>query len=263
MSRHALIFIFTLFAARLWGGLVEEGLQKLSLQERIYLEKFFEEAVERDQAAHVLYFTNKAVCLTGPVLKDRDKSFKDVQLLKGWVIFKKNEHLFPHPNFLFSESIFKPDNDFRVLHIYIINKNTLTKCLNQNLDLFRELIPNFSIEEFIALLEQGMPLPALLRDNEELLGVLLGFGTESSKAFRENTCDVQPFAAVQTEEYQRIDLKCPKDCAISPVVFMGNPNSKEVQALSSIYEEELAQFWEYYRNSKEHLKVILRRLCET
>lgn len=263
MGKFFLLVLIT-FTISIFGDVVEDGLKQLSLKDRLYMKMFFEEAFKQDQAAHVLCFMNKPVCLTGPVLRDRHKTFKDILLLKGWLAFKNHEHLFPHPNFIFSENIFSPDKDFKVLHIYFINKKSLVKCLEYHLHLFTERLgENFSVPTFVSQLEKGASLPILLNEDEMLLGVLLGFGEESSKAFKEIVENhTETFAPPTTDTYCRIDLNCPKGCKLSPVVFMGNPYSSEVQQLISIYEKELEDAWAEYKQSKDPLKMVLKKLCE-
>ncbi len=147
---------------------------------------FFDEALRKDQAAHVICFRHKAVCLTGPAFKHKDKTFKDVLALRGWRAFRKHEHLFPHPHFIFSEDIFECGNDFKILHIYVINKESLIKCLCENDLFFKKMLGyEFSPRSFIKKLEEGISLPSLLNNDEELMGVLLGFGQESAHAYKE------------------------------------------------------------------------------
>lgn len=119
------------------------------------------------------------------------------------------------------------------------------------------------MHDFIEQLERGTPLPTLIQGNEMLLGVLLGYGVESSKAFNELvTTHQDQFAPPPTAVYQRIDIKQPKGCRVQPVVFMGNPKSVEVKSLSKVYENELEQIAEIYPKKKGSLKMILEKLCE-
>lgn len=252
-------FLFLLFGSSLFSGTTDESLIKLSFLERYYMKVFFDEAITKDQAAHVIFYDNKPISQTGPAIIYHHKKFRDKISLKGWKVFKKYEHLFPHPNFIFTENICKNSKDSKTLQIYIINKMSLRSCLNTHLNLFQETLgPSFSIDTFISQLENGDSLPSLIDENEMLLGVLFGYGEESSKAFnkvvKECTDDHIP---PSTKTYQEIGLKTPEKCKIQPVVFMGNPDSKEVEALKSTYEKELDGFWPKYKKSKEHLKIIL------
>jgi len=177
--------------------------------------------------------------------------------LKGWRAFKKNEHLFPHPHFIFTASEVNFDKNFKVLHIYLINKKSLESCLDKHQLIFKEILgQGFDSKFFIKALEQGHPLDCLIHKNEVLLGILLGFGEKSSVAFQE--CNA---GCAQTQTYCAIDIKSPKGCKIQPVVFMGDPNTPEVKELIFLYEKELEQFSKVYMQKQDHLKLVLDRLC--
>jgi hypothetical protein len=264
MNKYFLVFLPLILMTSIFGNVVENGLKQISLNDRVCMKAFFEEAIIKDQAAHVIFFKSKPVCFTGPALKHCDKSFRDVLVLRGWQAFKRHENLFPHPNFIFSECIRESDSDYKMLDIYIINKQALIKCVLNNNDLFKAALgKDFDPQKFVAKLEEGHPLPALIHDNEMLLGILLGYGVESSKAFAEIMAHHNGlFAPPSTDFYQRIDLKQPKGCKIQPVVFMGNPQSTEVKALMTTYEVELEEISKTYGKKKGLLKVVLEKLCE-
>jgi hypothetical protein len=248
-------------SASLFGAVAEEGIKQIPLNDRIFIKSFFDHAIKNDQIAHVLFFENKPACLVAVILKHRNKPYSEIIHLKGWRSFKRYEHFFPHPNFIFSENVVKFDEDFKVLHIYMINKQSFVKCLEQNLLLFKqELGEEFSSEIFISCLENGASLPALLRHDEMLLGLLLGFGEESSRIYKE--IDSGHLTAPFFKEPQFFDLKRPQGCKIAPIAFMGDPNSKEVQKLGAIYEGELEKFWKRYKATKNPLKMIFQQLCE-
>ncbi|NGX61003.1 MAG: hypothetical protein K940chlam9_00481 [Chlamydiae bacterium] len=258
-----LLFLLLCLTSPLFGGVVEDGIKQLSWHDRACMKAFFDEVIKRDQISHVLFYDNKPVCLTALVLKDKHQIFRNIQCLKGWRTFKKYEHLFPHPDYIIDENVIEFDKNFRVLHVYFINKRSLVQCLETNLDLFKESLGlNFSTESFMAKLEEGCSLPDLLFRNEMLIGVLLGYGQESARAFHE-ACLHQNrnYAPPETETYRAVELKSPKGCKIYPVVFMGNPHSPEVKKLSSIYERELEAFWQAYRPSNNRLRLVLKGLC--
>ena len=263
VDKSLFLFFCLLWTTSIFGNVVEEGVRQISLNERFCMKAFFDQAIKHNQAAHVLYFMNKPVCITCSALKHKDKTFKDVLALRGWRAFKKHEHLFPHPNFIFSENIFESGNDCKVLHIYVINKKSLSNCLDEHCMLFKKILgQEFSSGHFIEKLEKGRPLPSLLNDNEELLGILLGYGEESAHAFKEVRAQcTETFAPAPTDTYCRIDLNSPQGCEIFPVVFMGNPHSPEVQQLIFTYEKELEDVWEKYKQSKNPLKMVLEQLC--
>ena len=264
VTKSSFLVIFLACTTCIFGSVVEEGIKQISLNDRICMKVFFDQAIKHNQTAHVLFFNNKPMCITCTALKHKDKTFKDVLALRGWYAFKKNEHLFPHPKFIFSQNTFEFGDDCKILHIYVINKESLVKCLDEHLNLFMEILgTQFSSTQFIAKLEDGHSLPSLLNDNEMLLGVLLGYGKEAAAAFKEiQTQCTQTFAPPPTESYQRIDLKQPEGCKIQPVVFMGNPQSQEVKALIQTYEQELEEISKIYGKKKRSLKTVLEKLSE-
>jgi hypothetical protein len=261
LGMRKFFFLFFLGAVSLCCGQVSENLKQISLHERHCMKVFFESMIAEDQGAHVLFFSQKPVCLTGPALKHCDHRFQDRLALKGWRAFKRHEHLFPHPNFIFSEELVESGRDFKVLNIYVMNRSSLVRCLREHQALFQsDLGENFRAEEFIARLDAGDALPALLNHNEALLGVLLGYGKESAKAFQKFTPKDarQPLVG---DGYCRIAVAKPKRAKIQPIVFMGNPHSSEVQALSDLYKKELEEFIQNYPQ-RDLLEVVLQKLCE-
>lgn len=225
---------------------------------------FFKKALEKELAAHILFFNNKPACNICIPIKYPDKTFKDTFALRGWYAFKENEYLFPHSNFIFVEYYYGDSENYRLLGIDMINKIPLKACLIKHKQLFEEVLgPPFSLEEFMAKLEEGQSLSSLLKGNHILLGIVLGYGEESSRAF--NSVITQHTGIIpppHTETYQVIDLNVPNGCKINPVVFMGNPNSEEVKQLISTYEQELDEAWNVYKRSKDPLKIALESLCK-
>lgn len=264
MKRLQLFSLLLFCSGFLYSNVVETGMKELSFLDRYCMKVFFDQAIKYDQATHVIYFNNKAVCLTGPFLSKQDKTFKDIISLRGWRAFKKNEHLFPHPNFIFADNLFVSSDDFKVLQIYIINKEALRICLTKNMALFQKTLGSeFSSEQFISQLEEGRSLPSLLNEEQILIGILLGYGEESAQAFNEiyrNCTDT--YAPHPTGTYCRIDIKKPANCKLNPVVFMGNPNSPEVKKLVNTYELELEEAWSIHKQYKNSLKLALKGLCD-
>jgi len=258
MVKFPLITLFLATSSLVFGSVVEDGLKQVSMHDRVCMRAFFDDAVKMDQIGHVLYFENKPVSIIAKALKTKGRHFHDVLCLKGWYAFKRNEDLFPHPHFIFSESIIDFNKDFKALHIYLINKKSLEICLDKHASIFKEILgQQFNSKLFIKALEEGCSLDSLIHKNEALLGILLGFGEESSKAFRDFNEDSL------RDSYCSIEIKSPKGCKIQPVVFMGNPDSMEVKALSKVYADELEQFAKIYARKKGSLKRILEKLCES
>lgn len=129
---------------------------------------------------------------------------------------------------------------------------------------FRNVLgENLSPEKFIAQLEQENKLLPLIHYDECLLGLILGFGLDSSTAFKDQNVLLkpdQPYPA-WSEHYRGIDIREPKKCLIFPVGFMGDPHSKEVQNLVELYEQELQELWKTFQHSRNTLQLVLEKLC--
>lgn len=240
----------------LFGNDVDSGIKKLSFLEKRHMKTFFDKAIKNDQAGHVLYFKTKPVALIAIVLESNGKAIKEeTKALKGWKALKKHQNLFPHSNFIFTENIFNPDKDLSVLHVYMINKKSLESCLDKYKQCFEEILgKDFSTNKFIAQLEQSPSLPSLIKNDPLLMGLLLGYGEESSKAFK--NLESQP-----PQTIKGININKPKECDFMPIMFVGNPNSTEVKKLVSTYEQELGEMWSNYQKSKKPLKTVLEKLC--
>ncbi len=251
----AFILFFLLVPFCLSAEISEVGYKKCSFIDRYYMKSFFSKALKEEQAGHVLYFKTKPACIIVIILESRGKTIrKEQRALKGWQAFKKNEAYLAHPNFIISEYLFQPADDLKVLHIHLINKESLKLCILEHHVHFEEILgPNFNYDVFISKLEKGTPLPNLLKQDELLMGLVLGFGYESSKKYKEKLAI--------SEDYQGINFQTPENCVIVPIAFVGNPHSQEVQQLVSTYEKELGEIWEMHKTTKKPLKTVLERLC--
>jgi hypothetical protein len=179
---------------------------------------------------------------------------------KGWISWKKYESLFPHPNFIFVE---EEDLCNSVKHIYIINKKSLLLQLHKHSGLYQEILgSHFSPESFLKDLEQKKNLDSLIKNDECLKGMILGFGPESSLSFKKKNTLEKNDPSNRADRYQGIVVKEPKRSMIFPVGFMGNSDSEEVKNLTYVYEKELGELWIRYKISRNTLKLVLEKLAE-
>lgn len=241
---------------------LQDKLHRVPLHDKICMRHFFDLAINKDQAAHVLCFDNKPISLTAVVLKTRRKKFNDVLNLKGWLAFKKHKHLFCNENIVFNEKVTSFEG-YKFLHIFIINKRALIKTLDENILLFRsELDQDFDPFTFIKQIDSGISLYSLLNHNEMLLGILLGFGEEASHAYKIQHDNAGSSIPEWSDHYCGVVAKQPQGCKIYPVVFMGDPNSAETKQLISNYEDELQLIWLDYQKKKDSLTFFLEHLCK-
>lgn len=256
-----LISLFILLTLPLSGGVVSSGLKHVSLHDKLRMKKFVEINFEWHQLSHVVYFNNKPMCFTTAYLRSPDKQPMDTFWIEGWKAFKKNEHLFPHPNFIFNVHIEDSEKDWKSISLFIINKRALIKCFNDHSHIFQQILGSqCTIDWFLSALESQKNIYELLRNDERLLGILLGYGKESAMAFYQavNSCDGIPS---HTNHYCPVESKTRSGCTLFPVVIMGNPDSLEVQNLISTYERELDEFWCIYRK-QDALELFLKCICD-
>jgi hypothetical protein len=260
MKSNCLFILF--LVAPLYGGVVADGLKQIPMHDRLLMRQFVELNVKLHQASHVIYFDNKPVSLASVWIKSPKRLFADVMWIKGWRAFKKHEHLFPHPNFIFNLEIYEEDTDWKSASLFIINKRALNKCLIEHSRIFQKILgQDFNFEWFISQLESGNGVTSLINNNEMLLGLLLGFGEASCSTYQEMRNNYKGTIPPHTEEYCPIDVKSPNMRKLLPIGFMGNPTSKEVQSLVSLYECELNAFWNSYKK-EDPLVFFLECICE-
>ena len=244
---------------------VEATLKQLSYEEKFFLKTLFCSFLKNDSLGHVLFCTTKPACLAAIDKRCHQKSYRQKILLKGWKCWKNHEHLFQHPNFIFleEECAF---GDEKVLHIFIINKEVLFATLTGNIEFFKATLgSDFSPENFMVSIEKERVLRPLIKNDEALLGLILGYGLESSIAFKQahEKIDYSGKGAPKwTENYTGIEAIYPKKCKIHPIAFIGNPQSREVLSLLECYNRESKEIWKIYRSSPNFLEAVLKRLCD-
>lgn len=246
-----LLFSLIFLCHLAYASSVEEALSSIPFKDRVEMGYFFRLMIQQDQLAHVLFFDTKPAILTA-YSKSKNKNFQDKLILKGWKAWKKWEFLFPHSNFIFCEDDAGFDG-WEVVHILIANKQTLRKCLNDNKDIFQNILGNaFSPESFILGLEQTKQLYPLINHNDALLGIILGFGRESSITYQ-NFPD--------NENFDKHAIADKIQGRYFPVSFRGDPNSEEVTNLLQKYRDEGKKYLGFSRH-KNLLKLSLAALTQ-
>ncbi|MBS0626291.1 MAG: hypothetical protein JSS32_09600 [Verrucomicrobia bacterium] len=104
-----------------------------------------------------------------------------LKLNKGWNLWKKYEHLFPSSRFLLIENHDKS----RSTIIFMINKSEFLKTVEENINDFRRILGNHITP--VILLEKCQRskdlISDVLKNNDLLLGILLGFGKHNAQLF--------------------------------------------------------------------------------
>ena len=243
---------------RLFASGVDDGLKQLWFYEKEALDEFFQYSIECESLGYVLFFGNKPACSIG--CSNHQKGYREI--LRGWEIWEKYEHLFPHPNFIFCNTEILYSDDYQMVNLYVINKTNLLKCISDNESVFKKNFgESFSKEEFINFIEITKDLDLAIGNNEILRGIILGFGEESANAFYEQNISLYPSTLPPwTDTYCSVgdDLHC----RIYSIGFMGNPHSDEVKRLLAIYREEREQIHKKFCCSRKKLRLVLETLCQ-
>ena len=245
----------------------KESVQKLIQDERMILEKFFQILVKTDGLGYTLY-GSKPICLSAYFdsvpLGNFFHGCNSNAIKRGWQVWKKYESYFPHPNYLiFAVREIVSENITHLL--YFINKPLLIQTLQTHHKLFvQELKRNFEPQDLLAELAEKRDLLAVLNHHEGLLGILLGYGVESSMNFQARdkvwnhgvplSYDEADFQSTLVNGFEPL-------CELMPITFSGNPHSPEVKALLAQNEKEIEYLRELYSQGK-FLEITLSKLME-
>jgi hypothetical protein len=257
MSRLLALLLFCFATVSLFGNCVEEGLHKIPSNEKEKMENFFDFAIKLDHVGHVLYFDNKPISFIGISLEaEIDQKFRE-----GWHSFKAYQHHFSFKNYVFDERItIFPKG--KVIQIFLINKKVFRDCIHQHQELFQEILgETIDGSQLLNEIEKGKHLMDLIKENEILLGVLLGYGEESSRLYVKRQLEKNKYITPD-EKYGRISSELTDGIEIYPVAFMGHKDSEEAQKINSKFQEEWKALWEIYQQkNQDSTRFFLEALC--
>lgn len=248
------------------GDSVQDKLCLIPEAERRQLEWFFRSLVSVDGWGYALFGT-KAVALSGyfsvePI--DNIMCWYGASFMKrGWEVWEKYEFLFPHPRYIFDKESYKPN----LWSFYLINKDNAINVINKYERLFQEEIEGFcDAGRVLKTIEANHSLYTSLSRHEGLLGIMLGFGPESSFNYYKrdlvfegrgpvclNNCLLEE-VSYQTHE------KAPY-IKIRSIAFMGNPLSREAQAILKQNRQERKMILKQYSQGN-FLEITLKKLME-
>lgn len=198
-----------------------------------------------------------------------------------WAIWEKWNNLFHSENFIFlrEPSTLVSDTDL----VFLINKEKFKESIKKHLKLFQSILHHpVDAEDFLEKLQtKQSTLQALIKNNEALLGILLGYGqknalmyerrnliegnNELSRALLKNIKPNNHHRTLDDEiEFlnrvlQEVDL--PDLLYINPVIFTANLEDEETKNLQMKYREANKKVSQLYMNSNV-LEVTLKLLTE-
>ncbi len=242
---------------------IRNKLMKIPLKDREKIEQLFSFFVSREGLGYVLFQETKPGCFISLPLTHKSyvmpyKVDNPIRFQRNiglcWRIWSYYSHLFKHPKILICEE-YERINGGMYLQLSIFNKETLKSLLEMYHDDFAERLgTGFTPQKFIAKLEKNKRLRSLIQNDDKLLGLLLGFGRESSQAFKDMISGVELESPLKKVSHR------PAGCCINPVSFRGNPDSLEVKKLIEIYTHEIQKIEKIYKND-QFLLITLEALC--
>lgn len=166
-------------------------LEKIPKEEQLELEIFFRSLISDEDGCYVLYGNKPVALLTYADWEEIDqemfyRGFFDFfsPQEKGFKIWQKYQHLFP----LKTYALVKTRGSFPKYQadVFLIHKKRLLNVLKQNFYEFKGVFSQF--ESPNQLLEAILQYPSILEQicvnrNDELLGIILGFGKENAAYF--------------------------------------------------------------------------------
>lgn len=242
---------------------IEATLSSMSKEDYAALDCFFRRMLLQDHFAYVL-FGDKPVAWSDysiydgsyPSIGELIVSLRkpNIQKRYGCKVWEKHKNHFRMKNYLLLIQE-KESND--CVSIVIINKKNFLKQFSQNSDIFcRILGKEITGEKLLQQIEkEGILKKETLNNNEELLGILLGFGKKNSWLYqREEKLEIE-------KQTQLI-----KDPVKTRLLFMDFPafradlNDPETKELKKKYTKQRKTITKIYRQNK-FLETTLQRLC--
>lgn len=204
--------------------------------------------------------------------------------LKGWEVWKKYRTSFPSSKYFLLEN-----HDDGCMTLVMINKHAILRIVEENIDLFRntlgtELTPQTVLDRCVR--SQDI-FRDVLQYNDELLGILLGYGRHNALLFSrkhqiEGIRDSQKFslmkkAMVPSQGFDTIDderndinkrltvfdksiLDDFNPLLMALPFFVVDPDHLETKELKNKYKEQYKNIIKQYEK-RDFLEVTLQRFC--
>ena len=257
------LFLFILFLCPQGYGNVHKTLNSLSQKDRENIEFLFRYWVQRDTLGFLLFGESKCLTFTGIPLTHKECFLPGKiengyrfqrKLVESWYTWKTHESRFKHPNYLICEKYQRLENE-TYLQLFIFDIPKLKIVLNKYVDEFKKVCgDSFTPESFIAKLHKKRVLMPLIRHDEKLLGLLLGFGREASTLFRDYA-DVENLNPPM--EYLG---KRPTGCLITPVSFRGYSSSEETKHILDAFRKEIVEIERIFK-SEQFFHRAIEKFC--
>jgi hypothetical protein len=243
-----------LFFISLLASLFSVEFPAISNIDQENLKAFFRHILIEEQCAYVLFgdkpmgiggfweihdldLANEILDPMGFILHVCNPMSQKIQ--KGWHAWNRYKHFFSNGNYLIFDSKF---TFFKPYHVIVmINRKEFSKKFSENKDAFKKVLgPHITAEGLMQLFEQEKDnFYAVLKDRDDLLGILLGYGKENAALFQ-----------------RRADID---DCFWTPHLFSLKKRIKKSSEKFATIEEEilwLRENLQFFPRSKRYLPNI-------
>ncbi len=251
-------------------------LEKIPKKDRMSLESFFRHIISYESFGYVI-FGNKPMVLCGAYprsihLNWNKSSLWDYDFLwKNYLVWEKYQHFFPMPHYILRAY---PSNQCQdVYEIIFINKKKCLQAIYQHLALFQEKLGrNIHPETILDQLgSKNYTIDRVLNKNEDLFGILLGFGHHNSESFQKRQKFYHQVRGLLPCYFDKLTGEdhvslVPSNQENNLLVFIRFPcfledkNHKESQQIHEDYERTRKLLCETYSKGR-FLEITLEKLC--
>jgi len=150
------------------------------------LSRFFEEVIVNHQFGYTI-FGDKPVSFAGYFLDlPSDINFLKrsyLYLEQGKTTIEKYKYLLQTKKFILK---FQSDPEKKWVQIYLVNKQSLLKKIEEHRDVFKKTLGDYGSAECLLheLSKEDTTLEAICRGSEELKGIMLGYGARNAFLFQ-------------------------------------------------------------------------------
>jgi hypothetical protein len=290
MINRLVLILFLLFTYATFAQNVKNVLSNIPQKDREALESLFHRMMFRDYLSYTL-FGDKPISLSGDFILTPYENILNSHGLykcggifwKNWEIWEKYKDIFPIQNYLF---VIEPSiNCPGIRNIIFINKKNFVKKVNQHIDIFREkLNHDLNGNALLAEIEKKQIFAPIIRNDEMLWGILLGYGVHNANLYNERNKlerfiifetlpkiperkpdPAKNFSSIEEEQkYLNSRLKLFGEHFYSPLIlntvhFVADWEHPETRALEKKYRELRGQISAIYAQG-DFLEITLSKL---
>jgi hypothetical protein len=286
MLNHLLFILFLLLPIMNFAQDVNNFLSKIPPQDKQQLENFFHIIMHSNSGCYTL-FGDKPVTLSGDfILTSCNNVLAGARcggiFWKYWKTWEKYKSQLTIKNYIFfAEPSITCKN---VVNVILINKKAFVKEVNQYIEFFNEKLGDISsAETFLKKIEEQKRFASMIRNDEMLWGILLGYGLENASLYArrdrierfinaeelpkipENVPKPHRFSSIE-DEYKFLDSKLQffGDHSYSPFIinsisFVADLDHPETQFLKKKYHSFRSEISEIYSKG-DFLEITLTQL---